>query len=174
MSFLIVIFLALWLAATIFVQICGFLGASMQRLRIALLHRDPFHLLPSYLFFAPTPVGWDFEILYRDRLTGGDLTGWTAVPLPNGSVWRPLWNPARRIRHATMDVCLELVRSIQCEHTTSQISESLPYLTLLSCVTNSEHCRQSCEAQFMIVLSFGFETGKKAKRAYVSPFFNLC
>jgi hypothetical protein len=67
-------------------------------------------LVPIWTFFAPNPGDSDTHLLFRDRDDDGRITCWREVPLAGRRSIVDLWNPARRIHKAIVDVAFDLSR----------------------------------------------------------------
>lgn len=127
--------LAVHVACTI---VCQIPSDAFQRFR----RLDPFALLPTWRFFAPTPARSDFHLYYR-LLSGTDgETEWMPAADASPRVLREiLWHPARRTSKSLFDVMAGLMREfphvdgesihgspgyLQVERYTRQLSRAHP------------------------------------------------
>jgi hypothetical protein len=124
----IVVVLGGWFLLTVLVQFGR--ETPLRRLRVA----DRLVLLPTWAVFAPRPIEADRVILYRDVLADGGRTAWRAVTQPQRGPVPWLWNPAKRVERATVDVCDSLSVNVhRCPP--RQLLVQLPYLLVLGRVS---------------------------------------
>ena len=78
-------------------------------------------LVPNWRFFAPSPIGHDFEVVCRTRAADAVDTCWQVVLTP--AARRGLdavWMPVRRRDKALMDLATELLRTTRAAGTASE------------------------------------------------------
>jgi hypothetical protein len=177
MSPMIVTLLMIWLGASIVNQFRVGHFAWTRSILHALDRCDPFFFVPSYAFFAPAPLTYDFEVVYRDRLVNESVTPWRVVALFSSRRYRAIWNPEKRKYKVASDLCWKLVREIRWQlsglRTPNQLYLSVPYVALANYVAYLPHSVASIETQFAVVARPGFDTRKAAAVVFVSPFVRL-
>ena len=107
-----------WLLGILLVQINTLYGAATQR-RLPWLLRwkrvDILQLCPRFSFFNWLPTS-HYHVLVRDLYdlgSGGvEHTPWKLLPLPKRSLFRVVWNPARRPRFVLEDACRSLLQNL--------------------------------------------------------------
>ena len=174
--------LALWLAASVLHQ---FRWEWWTRLAAC----DLLHLLPRWTFFAPNPGCSDIHLVVRSWQR--DKPGaWRPLHLPYDARWHWwLWNPSRFSRKAVMDLVNELrqARSTAGE-TPRAVLLSRGYICLLRWVIFNQHAPRDEEGrgrdaagrdtaghlQFAVVLSHGFEAGRKLELDLISDVHPAC
>ena len=156
---------AVWMAISVTAQIPRY-KAPIRRL-------DPLYLIPEYSFFAPTPATGDFSVLYRDRDGDGEMGDWHELPLGGTrSILNALWNPDRRTRKATFDVCTDLAKYILAD-APLEVQVSVPYLVLLNHVSTLPRLEQGDATQFLIMMSHGVEAEEEPEVMYLSAIHGL-
>lgn len=120
-----------------------------------ILSRDLAGILPVWHFFAPTPGGFDYHVVYRDILEDGEVTPWREI---DQIAVRPLrsavWNPEKRTKKALLDVATDCAR-LQSAESSMAWSTSLPYLVVLNYVTRIRRETRSRKTQFALFVSEG-------------------
>lgn len=168
--------LALWFGLTV-------VGQKLWRPESPTRSRwQPLHLvLPDWRFFAPDPGVYDQVVLYRTGSGSGPPSGWTAVREPEPRrVRHAVWNPQQRVDKALWDVCAELTRFIDLRRRADveasvivrDLQLSVPYLTLLSIVSDRASPSSPGCVQFMIALSGGWDP-EPPEVAFVSDWHPL-
>lgn len=113
-----------WIIATVITQFKGGVPSLIGRY-------DWFHLIPKWTFFAPTPGMLDYHLVARDLdVEGNPCTEWCEIPLPNRSLFGPLWNPEKRQRKVLTDY----VRGLMLAHRkvgADGLVLSIPYIACL-------------------------------------------
>jgi hypothetical protein len=177
MMVLVTALLAVWLACTVVRQLR--LGPWQCTARIAewIERHDACRVVPSFLFFAPTPPSLDFELLYRDRLPDGSTTHWRAIGLVTRSPWRPVLNPQKRRYQAAFRMCTVLLRDVRvqvcAQKRLDMLCETDAYLGLAGVVTAAPHSVASDRTQFMIAVHAGYDGRRAAAPAFISPYFHV-
>lgn len=110
-------------------------------------------IVPRWNLFAPVPGMHDFRLLVRDQSLDGSLTPWREIQVmpPRRGPSTVLWNAGQRRKKALIDVAQELLRAaMRCKHDLELVQMSLPYLILLTYVSesSSEFTRRR---QFVVV-----------------------
>jgi hypothetical protein len=139
----IVVVLSGWFVLTVIVQFGR--ETPLRRLRVA----DRLVLLPTWAVFAPRPVDADRIILYRDVHASGDRTPWCALAEPGRGPLPALWNPAKRVERATVDLCDSLSVNIH-QVTPRQLLVHLPYLLVLGRVSREPAGPMVERRQFLV------------------------
>jgi hypothetical protein len=148
--------------------------AQIPKLKARLRNLDVLYLLPEYSFFAPTPAKGDFSLLYRDRKEGGQMGPWHELPLAGRrSISNALWNPGRRNRKATFDICTDLAKHLLGENTPREVQVSVPYLVLLNHVSSVPRGQEAKATQFLIMMSHGAEQEREPSVMYLSAVHGL-
>lgn len=147
--FLAVLF-AVWAAATAAFQ---FDVPSIRRWS----YRDCFGLLPLWTFFAPTPGQTDYHLLYRDQLTGGDLSPWSEIALTEGrKLHSACWNPEKRSKKVLSDVVQMLIETSAALQAPQHVILSTPYVLVLNVVMNEPRSADAARRMFVIAQTQGF------------------
>jgi hypothetical protein len=167
MSAVFIAIFGIWLMLSILAQFDAFKWARW------LQERDYFALIPDWSFFAPDPVGGDFQILYRDKLFDGQFTPWKEVALRNASLMRAIWNPEKRRRKAMINAGTSLLQIAARTPKSKVLFVSLPYLLTLTYVTTMPRRNFSDYRQFLIAHTFGYHTSKEAEILFLSPLHKL-
>lgn len=177
MSLLIVILLGLWFVASVVNQLRPGHFQWCARFLDWISRHDVIYAIPGYHFFAPNPIMFDYELLYRDRLHGDVLTPWRAIEFLSTSTWRAVWNPQKRQAKIVTMFCAKLSRQarlqIEGQRRPHEIYLSDSYVGLAHFVARAPHSVAGIETQFLIAVRPGFETHKEAAIVFVSPFFRL-
>lgn len=113
-------------------------------------------LVPGWSFFAPVPGTKCYHLMYRD-LTPEGATDWRPFSTPRlGSPARFLWNPDKTTNKALVDVANDfslIVASLsepERREPPRRLQISLPYLTLLSCVSEQPRFDAPVATQFAL------------------------
>jgi hypothetical protein len=134
---------ATWFIASVVCQLKWLkLGRILKRY-------DYCSILPSWTFFAPNPGMTDFQILYRDRLINEVITPWASLKDVNHLAWS-VWHPSKRQRKALSDLCQNIMRLARRNGIEERLVISMPYLALLSFVTQRPRPPFSKQRQFLI------------------------
>jgi hypothetical protein len=140
---------------------------------------DYFSLIPLWTFFAPTPGTRDHEVLFRDRLIDGRDTAWRQISVINVPWSCGIWNPAKRMKKANLDLTVflaqHLVNAIKLENEEAKKSVflSLPYIGIATRVASAPRGPLTSQRQFLVALSNGYEDPREAEILFISPFFSL-
>jgi hypothetical protein len=134
--------------------------------------RDAFSLIPVWTFFAPRPGVTDYNVLFRDRGRDGRCGSWHEVQADQPRWFKGIWNPGKRVRKGTTDVCNMLMR-----HADPKLGKKMyvqmPYLTLLHHACEQPRSELSFLRQFAIVRTFGFESTEEPQVVFVSALHRL-
>ena len=134
---------------------------------------DIFSVVPEWRFFAPNPGRNDFHLLFRDRFQDGSLGHWTELQtLTVRPWWHAFWNPHKRRNKALLDAVVELSSLIARLEPGVQVS--LPYLAILSHVSDVRRSIPPEFVQFMIMYSSGTSQDVGPAVLYASQFHRLC
>jgi hypothetical protein len=165
---LIGIALAAWLALTILNQF------HRGRLIRPIKRRDVFALIPTWTFFAPRPGITDYNVLYRDRSKDGDCSHWRELDAirSRASVCRVLWNPDKRVRKGTSDMCNAVLR-VARRSAGKRLLINLAYISLLHLVCLKPRTPLSHERQFLIARSTGYGAPRDPTVLFISGFHRL-
>lgn len=112
-------------------------------------------LLPSWNFFAPRPGVYSYHVLYRDRSRDGEMSDWREVNLDRSRAWWcVLWNPAKTVKKAIVDIVLELSQTADIyRERRPLITISMPYLSLLSYIASLPRIKDPVATQFLVFQS---------------------
>lgn len=121
-------------------------------------------LIPNWRFFAPSPVGHDFEVVYRTRAAGSVGTCWRVAlaPTPRRGL-DAVWMPVRRRDKALMDLATELLRTARAAGASS---EGRAHAVLAAAATTAA-AREGCasgdpvEVQFAVLRHEGYGRGPR-------------
>jgi hypothetical protein len=142
-------------------------------------------LVPIWTFFAPNPGDSDTHLLFRDRDQGGRSTCWREVPLAGRRSIVDLWNPARRIHKAIVDVAFDLSRPDDADpdHASDDAAGkqvvnkrrviSFPYLLILNYVSRLPGDFGAEQRQFAIARTPGLLGRDQPQVLMVSAFHRL-
>jgi hypothetical protein len=160
--------LAVWLALTVLNQF------QRGRLIRPIKRRDIFSLIPTWTFFAPRPGVTDYNVLYRDRSEDGRCSHWRELDqiCPPATARRVLWNPDKRVRKGTSDMCTAVLR-VAPRAAGKQILVNLAYISLLNLVSMKPRTALSQERQFLIARSTGYGASRNPKVLFLSGFHRL-
>lgn len=151
-----VLLLSVWLALTVVRQFQG-------RFSDRLTGWDTVGIIPVYRFFAPFPGRFDYHLLVRYQMPDGDFSGWFEIGPENRRTFESaLFNPAKRIRKAQMDLVSELAKELDVHGgDRPRVSLSYPYLALLLVAERFIAGRIGLPAgtgyQFLVLASCGWE-----------------
>ena len=117
-------------------------------------------LLPGWNFFAPTPNVADYFLLYRDYYdAAADSAPWREVrtlgPARRRHAW--LWNPEKLVSKSVFDMIQALALESRgmcrgaCAGSERLLQLSVPYLHLLSYISNVPRWPTPRATQFMIM-----------------------
>jgi hypothetical protein len=166
LTILIVAGLSAWLALSILNQF------RRGRLIRPIKRRDVFSLIPTWTFFAPRPGVTDYNVLYRDRSPDGHFSPWHELDSLSPRARRLMWNPDKRVRKGTSDMCNSLLRAApRCRG--KSILVNLSYISLLNRVCNQSRTQISHERQFLIARSSGYGRARNPKVMFMSAFHRL-
>ncbi len=138
-----------------------------------------FGIVPQWTFFAPKPGMNDFRVSYRCFLD--DVADSTKLcPVFENYFDRPdyafFWNPQKRLKKAVFDMCIELATIIthnQKKASTIRLELSLPYILILSYVSNLPEVKLYSKIQFLISISSYKEHAEKLQVMYISDIHTL-
>jgi hypothetical protein len=166
-TLLVVIFFAAWVILTIFNQFRKF--SWLDRLK----RYDVFSLLPVWTFFAPNPLTYDYQLLYRYKLIDGQLTQWKAVEQKVPALsW--LFNPNKRFKKGILDICSILCNTIfPIYKGTRNYTLSMPYIAVLNYISNRSHNILAEEVQFIIVTTYGADKKMENNIVFISELHKL-
>lgn len=131
-------------------------------------------LLPDWGFFAPTPAKGDFHLLYRDRAPGEvEFSEWIeCTDAGTRTLLNAIWNPDRRTRKATFDVCTELAKKLQVDDG-PEVQGTIPYLLILNRISSFPRPEPVEATQFMVMLSHGIHSLKEPSIMFLSTLHGL-
>jgi hypothetical protein len=154
-------FFSLWFVLSVLNQFGR--GALIRPIK----RRDALSLIPVWTFFAPRPGVTDYHVLFRDRGRDGRCGPWHEVQ-PDQSRWlKGLWNPEKRVRKGTTDVCNMLMR-LPIAKLGKKVYLQVPYLTLLHHVCEEPRTEVSFLRQFAVVRTFGLGSTREPHVVFVS------
>lgn len=151
-DFLVVVFYSLWLFSTIYHNIPEryFPYVKRKLAKVDMIRR----FLPGWHFFAPNPGIHSYHLLYRDQLSETQIGNWKEVRINATGSPRPLWNPSKTFNKAILDIAMELIEIINTSRNNSYIIKiSIPYLTVLTHVSNIPRTIKPIATQFLIMRS---------------------
>lgn len=167
-----------WLLLTVFWQF-DYCRKRSKVLRAV----NKLHILPIWTFFAPRPGMSDTHILYRDKLQGGDVTGWEEVTLvEERSSLHWLWNPRKRMDKVAVDALSEvksiknagMEQEVDDELLEHQIKLSKGYLLLMNMVFARPKIADASSARQFSVVDATHATGERAVvPIFFSPFHSF-
>jgi hypothetical protein len=129
-------------------------------------------LVPVWTFFAPNPGTRSYHLLYRDLAASGEIGDWHQVQMERRSqLVCALWNPAKTVHKALMDLVNELALIIQAtpQDKKQSIQLSIPYLTVASHVSAIPRMANPLATQFLLLQS----TPEEDQVYYLSGFHQL-
>jgi len=142
------------------------------KFQVFIRRMDWFCLIPEWRFFAPRPGQHDFHLLYRDRLRDGSITEWTELtPISKRPWWAFLCNPGKRGKKALLDAVIALGQSLAADDQSLKLS--IPFLTLLNCVSSVPRSSASECTQFLVLGFHGRPSPKEPEAFYLSDFHSL-
>lgn len=154
-SFLVVGFLALWLAMTV--------GLQLPKVRPWLRSKDWAVVVPEYRFFAPTPARGDFHLVFRDYFADGQTTEWTELlTIGPRHLHHVVWNPSKRERKALFDAVVQILDAKP--KNPAMLAVTVPYLLLLDHVSSIARTVHPTATQFAVMHSDGW-FGEQAPEA---------
>jgi hypothetical protein len=72
---------------------------------------DFFRILPTWTFFAPRPVNYDYHLLVRDEFASGGLGDWQEIDAVQARSWiTSFWHPGKRHRKIISDAAQMIKR----------------------------------------------------------------
>jgi hypothetical protein len=176
-TILVVLLLSIWLLLAVARQLGGVSWRWSREFAHAIQRHDPLRLVPSFLFFAPNPPMFQFEVLYRDCFRNGTRTAWHALDAYSSNWWRAAWHPEKRRHQVIFRLCDALVQhakeQIAGRREPEELYLSAAYVALACRVSAAPHAIMSDATQFLIAISPGFDAGKDPAIAFVSPTFRL-
>src|SRR5215813_9138326 len=175
MSFLLILFLSVWLLASGLAQFRHNKTANWLMNFVRWLKRKDYcSLIPSWWFFAPN-TGWtDYHLLYRDKLCDSQYTPWKEIQFPSNRLFSWIWNPDKRREKAIVDMSLNLLRMAirNPGNPSKEVYISVPYISLLTYVSGQPRSLLSDYTQFMIVVTFG-DCESRPNILFISPLHRL-
>jgi hypothetical protein len=152
-------FLVLWLIVSI---LCQRRNSRVLRTRFY----DFASLIPSYRFFVPRPIEFDYELLYRAGYVDRAVSDWIVLRPPDLGAMCFLWNPQQRVRKAVCDLVTLLLRDLRT-YSRGNIQLSYSYLVLLNRATPFARSSRATIVQFAIARNGGFENDQR-KTLFIS------
>jgi len=131
---------------------------------------DAGSFIPVWTFFAPRPGTSDYEIVYRDKLGGSDVSPWQVIKRPPTSTLRGIWNPGKRYSKLITDCTLTHLTSFRPDEKAYVLDVS--YMLLLLLVEKAPHDFRAEYTQFGIVAAEHVPEDRFAF-AFVSEFVRL-
>lgn len=105
--------LSTWLLVTVIRQ-------TRRRKPNWLLQIDFFRLIPTWRFFGPNPVTWDYRLHFRTRSGENDWSTWRDItPNKSREVVSFFWNPEKRIRKVFSTASRRVIKSRKSEFNNS-------------------------------------------------------
>lgn len=134
---------------------------------------DYFAMIPVWTFFAPNPGTTDIHLLYRDKLTSGDVMRWREVPFFTSPL-RAIWNPYKRLQKGLSDLGNELqdYAANHLEHP-ELILTHIGFIALLNFVSRQPHAPSTAFTQFVIARSYGRHSQTQAEVMFLSTFHRI-
>jgi hypothetical protein len=138
----------------------------VERLRA----HDHFSLIPRWTFFAPRPGVTDYHLMYQ--LFHGDRgLGWREEELADArTLWGAVWNPQKRNKKALTDSVRAFTRmsSSLDRETLWRLQYTIPYIAVLSYLTDITRSTDHTHIRFMILESDGFYSERKPRLLFLS------
>jgi hypothetical protein len=164
-------FYAAWLLLTLASQ-------TAFKWNIRIFRTDIFHLIPVWTFFAPNPGVSDYNLLLRIRLSNGDLTCFTPIPLRSRkNIGMALFNPNRRLQKALHDhaqtITMQVAGGQLNEENKDNIQLTFNYISILNYCAKLPSVAGSSSLQFMILESFGYHELQEPQLILNSGFHKL-
>jgi hypothetical protein len=134
------------------------MGQFESRVIRWLRNRDHIGLIPRWTFFAPRPGRTDYHLMvqvYRDD----DAQSWREKPLAERrTLIGAVWNPEKRNRKALTDLVRSMVRaSSSAGHDKRwHVQYSMPYIALLSYLSDEAAAEGATHVRFMVLEAEGF------------------
>jgi hypothetical protein len=121
---------------------------------------DFLRILPTWTFFAPRPVNYDYHLLVRDEFTSGSLGDWQELDAAQARSWTTsFWHPGKRRRKIISDAA-QMVKRLSRANSPAAIQTSLPYIVILHyCISMCPSREGATARQFMVL-----ETLKRSDR----------
>jgi hypothetical protein len=138
----------------------------VQRIRA----HDQFALIPRWTFFAPRPGVTDYHLVYQ-TLHDGAASPWREESLADLRTIRgAIWNPEKRNRKALIDSVRSFVRMAQELEKDAiwQLQYTIPYIAVLSYLTDVTRDTGGDHIRFMILESHGFYTDEEPRLLFKS------
>ncbi|WP_090303991.1 hypothetical protein [Natronorubrum texcoconense] len=163
--------MGLWVLATIGTTVETWSDNSPLSDRLGLLT----FLIPNWNFFAPHPGQYDYHLLYRDKLSDGEVTAWTETTeltdTPQRLKW--LWNPNLYPSKGLFDAGQELTKRLATPEEPIDIDDepeeseggnlqpiesddhllTIQYMMILNYVSKMDHRDDAEKTQFMLMRS---------------------
>jgi len=129
-------------------------------------------LIPIWRFFAPIPGTETYYLLYRDYISDNEPSRWYEIPIPAERKWINLfWNPQKTLNKAIIDIVNETVGYMNVyKDRPSLLKLSIPYLTVLTYISNIPRIEAAVKTQF-IIMSHSPDTGFRV--LYLSDVHNI-
>jgi len=136
---------------------------------------DPFSLIPQWNFFAPNPGMHDFHLLYRDKLKDGSITELKEFPICEArKLINIFWNPNKRESKVLSDIVVNFTEiSIRFPDNDSASIISIPYLIILSQISQSHYTESATHRQVIIVQFEGYKNSKPPDIVFTSAFHSV-
>lgn len=118
---------------------------------------DQAGLIPRWTFFAPRPGRTDYHLMVQHYLSG-QATAWREQPLADRrTLMGAVWNPEKRKRKALADLVRGMVRASKASRDRQWVVQySIPYIALLSYLSDEAVALGASHVRFMILEAEGF------------------
>lgn len=171
MEIIILSILVLWLVLSILYQ--------FPKIKILFIELNRHHLLPTWTYFAPSPINNDYHILYRNRIKNV-TSKWKEISIisKNKSL-SAIFNPKKRQKKMLITIYGRIVGESQKLAKKNnnlvevkELSHKLPFKLAMSLTLNAENnLNNETQQQFMIVKKQGYGINSKAELVFVSNFY---
>jgi hypothetical protein len=129
---------------------------------------DVLHLIPSWRFFAPSPVRRDYHLEYRLKTLESETTRWRRIKFGcDRSFWCTVWNPQKRVRKAFTTSVRRITRLMRA-YGFEVAARSLAYLHLLNYLQNRPAASKGSQLQFRIVATQDYADEVRSSLVFTS------
>jgi hypothetical protein len=163
MTVIVIVVLGLWFFASILGQ---FDGEPVTRLK----NHDHYALIPRWTFFAPRPGVTDYHLLFQLHDDESSSSWKEEFLADQRTVWGAIWNPLKRNKKALSDAVrsLGVISSDLSKDELWKIQYTIPYLAVLSYLSERPHRASATHIRFMILESDGFIAKDEPRLLFLS------
>jgi hypothetical protein len=146
------------------------LGQFDSKIMRSIRSWDSFGLIPRWTFFAPRPGVTDYHLVYQ-TFVGDEPRPWREEVLADPrTLWGALWNPQKRNRKALVDsvrAFTRMARNLEPD-TLWQLQYTIPYIAVLSHLTELTKSEPRTHLRFMILESNGYYAEREPHLLFTS------